>query len=97
MYIHLILIHSHACYLKCYLVFSLHSDRVVGTHDAPIRCVEYSPEANIIVTGSWDSTVKMWDPRSPSLVGTFPQPDKVDGSLYMIAYLFSYVVFSCTL
>ena len=49
----------------------------VGTHDAPIRCVEYCPDVNVVITGSWDSTVKLWDPRTPCSAGTFPQPDKV--------------------
>ena len=30
-----------------------------------------------MVTGSWDSTVKTWDPRSSSCTGTYSQPDKV--------------------
>ncbi|XP_005089574.1 mitotic checkpoint protein BUB3 [Aplysia californica] len=57
--------------------FNSSSDQVVGTHDAPIRCVEYSPDVNLVITGSWDSTVKLWDPRNPSAVGSLSQPDKV--------------------
>jgi cell cycle arrest protein BUB3 len=49
----------------------------VGTHDAPIRCVEYCPDVNVVITGSWDSSVKLWDPRTPCSAGTFTQPDKV--------------------
>ena len=30
-----------------------------------------------VVTGSWDSTVKTWDPRTSSCTGTYSQPDKV--------------------
>ncbi len=30
-----------------------------------------------VVTGSWDSTVKTWDPRTSSCTGTYTQPDKV--------------------
>lgn len=50
----------------------------MGTHEAPIKCVEYCPEVNVVITGSWDSTVKLWDPRTPCGAGSFSQPDKVD-------------------
>uniref|UniRef100_A0AAY5KQK6 Mitotic checkpoint protein BUB3 n=2 Tax=Esox lucius TaxID=8010 RepID=A0AAY5KQK6_ESOLU len=52
-------------------------DTIVGTHDAAIRCVEYCPEVNVMVTGSWDRSVKLWDPRTPCNAGTFTQPEKV--------------------
>ncbi|KAG7172465.1 Mitotic checkpoint protein BUB3-like [Homarus americanus] len=53
------------------------TESVVGTHDAPIRCVEFCPEVNVVITGSWDSNVKLWDPRGPREAGTFQQPNKV--------------------
>ncbi|XP_077992526.1 mitotic checkpoint protein BUB3-like [Glandiceps talaboti] len=53
------------------------SETTVGNHDAPIRCVEFCPEVNVVVTGSWDQTVKLWDPRTPCNAGSFSQPDKV--------------------
>merc|ERR1711860_215499 len=50
-------------------------DTVVGNHEKPISCVEYCPEMNLILTGSWDWSLKMWDPRSNNaLKGTFSQP-----------------------
>ncbi|KAJ8360171.1 hypothetical protein SKAU_G00166960 [Synaphobranchus kaupii] len=52
-------------------------ETIVGTHDAPIRCVEYCPEVNVMVTGSWDRSVRLWDPRTPCNAGTFTQPEKV--------------------
>ena len=30
-----------------------------------------------MVTGSWDQTVKFWDPRTPCSAGTFSQPEMV--------------------
>ncbi|ELU09330.1 hypothetical protein CAPTEDRAFT_21337 [Capitella teleta] len=62
--------------LKAY-DFNTNSETQVGSHDSAIRCVEYCPEVNVVVTGSWDSTVKLWDPRAPCSVGTYSQPDKV--------------------
>lgn len=59
------------------LAYYPHADTIVGTHDAPIRCVEYCPEVNVMVTGSWDRSVRLWDPRTPCNAGTFTQPEKV--------------------
>lgn len=53
------------------------NESTIGHHDNAIRCVEFCPELNMVVTGSWDSTVKTWDPRSSSCTGTYSQPDKV--------------------
>jgi len=63
--------------LKSYDVNS-RQERLVGRHENAIKCVEYSDDHNVIVTGSWDGTVKVWDERAQSpCVGTFTQPDKV--------------------
>uniref|UniRef100_UPI00358E2547 mitotic checkpoint protein BUB3 isoform X1 n=2 Tax=Myxine glutinosa TaxID=7769 RepID=UPI00358E2547 len=60
-------------------MYDLNSDQetVVGTHDAPVRCVEFCPDVNVIVTGSWDHMVKLWDPRAHCNAGTFAQPERV--------------------
>lgn len=57
--------------------FNANSEVIVGQHEAPIRCVEYAPDVNVVITGSWDMTVKLWDPRTPCSAGSFSQPDKV--------------------
>lgn len=57
--------------------FNASSETIVGKHDAAVRAVEYCPDVNVVITGSWDQTVKMWDPRTPCSAGTFSQPDKV--------------------
>ncbi|XP_066376164.1 mitotic checkpoint protein BUB3.1-like isoform X3 [Miscanthus floridulus] len=64
------------------LVFSSSKEDVLGRHDGPVRCVEYSYAAGQVITGSWDKTVKCWDPRGVSgpehtLVGTYAQPERV--------------------
>uniref|UniRef100_A0A2K5MT79 BUB3 mitotic checkpoint protein n=1 Tax=Cercocebus atys TaxID=9531 RepID=A0A2K5MT79_CERAT len=35
---------------------NIDQENLVGTHDAPISCVEYRPEVNVVVTGNWDQT-----------------------------------------
>ncbi|KAA8536272.1 hypothetical protein F0562_028750 [Nyssa sinensis] len=48
------------------LVFSSGKEDILGRHDAPVRCVEYSYAAGQVITGSWDKTIKCWDPRGAS-------------------------------
>lgn len=66
-----------------YVCINFVTETVVGTHDNAIRAIEYSSEVNGILTGSWDATAKLWDPRSPRCVGTYTQPDKVLVMCYM--------------
>lgn len=49
----------------------------MGTHDKPIRKIEYCAAVNAILTGGWDAAVKLWDPRTPTCVGSYLQPDVV--------------------
>ena len=51
----------------------------VAAHDAPIRCVEtfqYQGN-NMLVTGSWDKTVKYWDLRQAQPAITLNLQDRV--------------------
>ncbi|CAN7999283.1 unnamed protein product [Ixodes pacificus] len=57
--------------------FNCSAETVVGQHTAPVRCIEYCPDVNVVISGSWDSTVKLWDPRSPTNAGTFNQAERV--------------------
>jgi cell cycle arrest protein BUB3 len=50
---------------------------VLGEHSMPIRCVEFT-SSSIVITGSWDQTIKLWDHRSHNhCIGTFGQPGRV--------------------
>lgn len=37
----------------------------LGQHDEAIRCVEFHSGTRQIFSGSWDRTVRSWDPRAP--------------------------------
>ncbi|PRP85488.1 hypothetical protein PROFUN_06857 [Planoprotostelium fungivorum] len=57
---------------------TIKSETTLGSHDRPVRCVEFSSAIGALISGSWDSTVKLWDTRSKgALIGTWKQPDKV--------------------
>ena len=49
----------------------------VAQHAAPIRHCFFLPRMNMLVTGSWDKTVKYWDLRSANPVHTQQMPDRV--------------------
>ena len=64
------------CTLKMYNLVA-GAERVVGLHDKPIRAVRFAPHANLILSGSWDSTLRLWDPRTAAAVATLSQPERV--------------------
>lgn len=64
------------CTLKSY-DFNSGMEMVIGNHNAPIRCVEYCPEVDVVITGSWDQTLKLWDSRDKKSIGSYSQPEKV--------------------
>ncbi|KAG9010988.1 hypothetical protein FRB94_009034 [Tulasnella sp. JGI-2019a] len=52
----------------------------VGAHDAPIKCVRWiETGGGILITGSWDKTVKYWNTStvSPNPMGTLQLPERV--------------------
>ncbi|GMH17926.1 hypothetical protein Nepgr_019767 [Nepenthes gracilis] len=48
------------------LVFNYSKEDILRRHDGPVRCVEYSYATGQVITGSWDKTLKCWDPRVAS-------------------------------
>jgi hypothetical protein len=49
----------------------------VAQHAAPIRHCFFLRQHNMLVTGSWDKTVKYWDLRTPNPVHTQQMPERV--------------------
>jgi WD40 repeat protein len=40
-------------------------------HDSPVKTVNVLPELGVIMTGSWDKTLRFWDLRSPQPAASF--------------------------
>lgn len=56
--------------------FNNNQETHIGSHNDAIKCVNYSNLLNAIITGSWDKTVKIWDPREKGCVATYDQCDR---------------------
>jgi cell cycle arrest protein BUB3 len=52
---------------------------IIGKHGAAVSRVRYSSTTNLLLSSSWDSTLKVWDPTaSPvTLIKTLSLPDKI--------------------
>ncbi len=51
----------------------------VAVHDQPIRCVQMMQTggAPMLITGSWDKTVKYWDLRQPQPAATLACSERI--------------------
>ncbi|ETW77741.1 hypothetical protein HETIRDRAFT_435775 [Heterobasidion irregulare TC 32-1] len=50
----------------------------LGQHNDPISSMNYSQDTHALITGSWDRTVRFWDPRaSTPQVASHEQPERV--------------------
>jgi len=50
-------------WVKCF-DFNAQQEMPLGRHDEPVRCVEFDLSTSMVVTGSWDRTIRLWDTRS---------------------------------
>jgi len=52
--------------------------QIIGRHDKPIKCIQYVPDHNgLVITGSWDNTVKFWDTRQQQPVQSLQLQQRV--------------------
>lgn len=52
---------------------------IIGKHTSAISRICYEPSTNLLLTSSWDKTLRIWDPtaQQPRLLKTLVQPDKI--------------------
>ncbi|VDN30943.1 unnamed protein product [Gongylonema pulchrum] len=53
------------------------AEYVLGHHGAPVRCLEYCKDHNLIASGGWDSALMLWDTRTKKSAGFANNGDKV--------------------
>lgn len=51
------------CVVSC--DFQSQQEYLIGNHEEAIRCVEFHQPTQQVFTGSWDRTLRAWDPRQP--------------------------------
>lgn len=64
--------------LSCQLVCD-NAGQKIGEHIDAVRSIHYSVSSRVVVTGSWDASVMVWDTRSLECVGNHPQVNEVIG------------------
>lgn len=66
------------CAVRLFSLVDANASRVLGTHDAPVRCLTMATGVNGLLSGSWDRSAKLWDDRSLECeVATFSLSDRV--------------------
>ncbi|KAL9933285.1 hypothetical protein V8E36_008003 [Tilletia maclaganii] len=53
------------------------SSEIIGKHEMPVSRIRYSKETNLLISGSWDRTLKIWDPSTRRLLRTIQLGEKV--------------------
>ncbi|KRZ50306.1 Mitotic checkpoint protein BUB3, partial [Trichinella nativa] len=57
--------------------FENHCEAILGAHEMPVRCLSYNQNHGLVVSGSWDKTIKIWDHRVGRCIGCYNQPERV--------------------
>mmetsp|Transcript_22637 Transcript_22637/g.20562 ORF Transcript_22637/g.20562 Transcript_22637/m.20562 type:complete len:359 (+) Transcript_22637:14-1090(+) len=51
--------------------------QIIGKHDQPVRSMKFIQEKQILVTASWDKSVRVWDCRQPNPVQSITFPERI--------------------
>lgn len=72
-------LYSGSCDGHIYL-HQFEQSTLIGQHEAPVKTVHYSKELSLLITGSFDKTVKFWDVRQKKHVHSISISGKVNVS-----------------
>mmetsp|Transcript_104868 Transcript_104868/g.301522 ORF Transcript_104868/g.301522 Transcript_104868/m.301522 type:complete len:382 (+) Transcript_104868:123-1268(+) len=72
-------------------VLATQQEQVIGQHDAPVKEVFCVDEMNMVVSGSWDKTLRFWNCQQPTPVATLNLPERV----YSMDVKFPLLVVGC--
>lgn len=56
--------------------------KVLGDHEDSVKCLKYIERIGMVVSGSWDRTMRTWDPRAQT---HWTSTTMVDGKIYALA------------
>ena len=58
--------------------FATNQTETLGEHNAPVKCIRFHRESGCVLSGSWDKTLRKWDPRAATKwQSTLELPGKV--------------------
>jgi len=52
-------------------------EQQIGQHDAAVKEVFFLDEMNMVISGSWDKTLRFWDMRQPTPAASLQLPERV--------------------
>jgi len=58
-------------------VLATQQEQQIGQHDAPVKEAFFIDEMNMVVSGSWDKTLRFWNMQQPTAVATLQLPERV--------------------
>ncbi|CAE7680634.1 RAE1 [Symbiodinium sp. CCMP2592] len=58
-------------------VLQTQQEQQIGQHDGPVKEVFVVDEMNMVVSGSWDRTLRFWNLQQPTPVATLQLPERV--------------------
>merc|ERR1719478_1129998 len=72
-------------------ILQTQQEQQIGQHDAPVKEVFVVDDMNMVISGSWDKTLRFWNCQQPTPVATLQLPERV----YSMDVKFPLLVVGC--